>query len=121
MVALSQSLFVDPQSNFLYVDADATYVEGVVLVANTSKAVAVPKDGNNQYASRCLFAGFNNIDFYVRYNKTAAAGAAAIPTNTTDGTAFEANPVGRAWAKGVIKELALIAASNCVGTIIFFW
>lgn len=119
MATVSRGLFIDEQSNFIRFP---DYVEGVVLVANTAKAVAVPVDPNGTLrASMCLFSGFNNIDFYVRYNPTAAGGAAVVPVNTTDGTSNEANPVGRFLGKGAIAELSLIAASNCVGTILFWF
>lgn len=84
-------------------------VNAVALAANTPESIVIPTG-----ARFVIFSG--TADFYV---KAAASGAvAAVPGDTTDGSACELNPTMRDL-KG-IGSLSAISASTCVVTAAFY-
>lgn len=83
------------------------------LTADTNEYHNVPTGA--QYV---IFSG--TTDFYVRFNATQSATAAAtVPGDVSDGTACVLNPTQRYLGTEVL-ELALIAPANCVVTMEFF-
>jgi hypothetical protein len=83
------------------------WVDAKVLAASTAEAIAVPSG-----AKKVIFSA--TIDFYARYNAALAGTAAAVPTDTSDGTACELNPTIR-LLHGV-AEISVIAADACIVT-----
>lgn len=76
------------------------------LAANTAESITIPAD-----AKYVVLAG--TVDFYARYGATAA-----VPTDTTDGTASELNPTMR-YIKGK-TYISVIAAADCIVTAAFY-
>jgi hypothetical protein len=90
-----------------------TYVEAVVLVANTAQQVTVPVVVDA--AAFILFTG--NCDYYVAYGANPTA---AVPSaSTTDGSSNELNPTQRFLGTSVAK-LSLISPQGGVVTLAFY-
>lgn len=66
-----------------YLRSAPGYIDARLLAASTNETVTVPTD-----ATQVVFSA--NADFYVNPN----SGTAAVPSDVTDGTASEMNPVG---------------------------
>lgn len=98
------------------------HVDALVLAANTAEAIAVPtratQAGGTQRATHVLLN--STADIYARYNAAAAGTAAAVPTDTTDGTACELNPAMRFLGSSV-AEISVISESACKVTAAFYW
>lgn len=84
-----------------------TYIDNIVLVANTAKTVTAPVG-----ATHMLFSATGN--FMVRWLGTPAA----VPGgDVTDGTGVEINPIGRAIGGKAVASPAttfsVVAPANC--------
>jgi hypothetical protein len=109
MAQTVNNLEVKPDSYALGV-SPTDWVDAKVLAANTAEAIAVPTG-----AKVAIFSC--TTDFYARYNATAAGTAAAVPTDTSDGTACELNPTVR-LLHGV-AEISVIAEATAILTVRF--
>ena len=89
------------------------YVNARALAANTAEAVAVPAG-----ASHVVFSG--NCDFHARYNAALSGTAAAVPGDTTDGTACELNPAARYIGIGQVAEISIISTAGGIVTLAFY-
>lgn len=83
-----------------------TYVNARSLAASVSETDSVPSG-----AQWVLFGA--TCDFYA---KTGAS--AAVPGDTTDGTAAELNPA--AWRVTGITQISVIASATCVVTLTYY-
>lgn len=89
------------------------YVNARVLAAATAEAVAVPAG-----AAYVVFSA--NCDFHARYNAALAGTAAAVPADTTDGTACELNPDARYLGVDQVAEISLISTTGGIVTLAFY-
>ena len=87
-----------------------TYVNAMVLVANTAATQAIPDD-----AKYVLFSG--TADFYVRYSSTLATVPAA---SNASGTNCELNPQLRTLFAGDDTILSLISPYASVVTMSYY-
>lgn len=82
------------------------YVNARVLAASTAETITPP--GGAKFV---VFSA--NADFYVNYTTTAA-----IPTDTTDGSAAELNPSVRDITG--VTAISVISAGVCIVTAAFY-
>jgi len=108
MTQVVRNLEILHNGSFAMGVSPSDWVDARALATSTAEAHTVPTG-----AKYVLFSA--NCDFYVRYNATVSGTAAAVPGDTTDGTACELNPTMR-YLNGV-AEISLITAAGSGGIV----